>query len=166
MTLQSNFERVGVFMRMFWAGLLFSAFWGHIGSRFIICMSWCDSCCLFRVLIQSPGFLWWAGLDRTKKEKSIHIYVSFMLPLQRSVWKLLLLWRKSLNFCVFQQSESTLFLRADATLQHFCSGQIESSLVRIQFESNPQVLHKEQASWWRPRRYNWMFSFEKPNVFP
>lgn len=40
---------------------------------------------------------------------------------------------------VFSAVRKYTFLRADATLQHFCSGQIESSLVRIRFKGNPQV---------------------------
>lgn len=45
----------------------------------------------------------------------------------------------------FEEKVSTfvrkyIFLRADTILKHFYSGQIESStLVRIQFKSNPQV---------------------------
>lgn len=81
---------------------------------------------LFVSSVNSVARLPMVDWTRKGRRKSIHIYVCFMFLLQRSVWKPLLLWRRSLNFCVFvffRQSESTIFPRADAGLWHFfCSG--------------------------------------------
>lgn len=54
---------------------LFRASRGHIGSRFIICVSLSDCCCLFRVLIQSPGFLWWTGQEKGGEKAYIFMCV-------------------------------------------------------------------------------------------
>lgn len=107
-------------------------------SRFIICMSSCDCCCLFRVLIQSPGFLWWTGLDRTKKKKT-YIFMCLLCYHFREVCESHSCFEERVSTFVFSAVRKYTFLRADATLQHFCSGQIESSLVRIRFKGNPQV---------------------------
>lgn len=81
---------------------------------------------LFVSSVNSVARLPMVDWTRKGRRKRIHIYVCFMFLLQRSVWKPLLLWRRSLNFCVFvffRQSESTIFPRADAGLWHFfCSG--------------------------------------------
>lgn len=94
-----------------------------------------------------------ACTGQKKGKKSIHIYVSFMSLLQKSVWKPLLLWRKSLNFCVFQLSESKFFWGLILLCCIFYRSHIESSLVGIQFKSNPGLIQNEQASWWTPTRF-------------
>lgn len=75
--------------------------------------------------------------------------------------------KKSQLLC-FSAFRNYIFLRDDATLQHFCTGQIESLLVRIftfYFKSNPQVFTERTGVLMRPRTYNSKFNFEKPNIF-
>lgn len=149
---------------IYWAGLLFSTFGLYFASRFIMCMSLADCWCLFWVLIQSSATLWWTGLYK----KNIHIYVSFMLLLQRCVWKLLLLWRKSLNFCLFLFSscQKVLFFKGwDYSAAYFV---VDSKLKPYLYEWILKVTCKFVCFFSRlncedPQR-KWMINLKKTNT--
>lgn len=118
-------------------------FWGHIGSSLIICMPLYDCCCLFRALIQSPSFLWWTWLNRTKK-KHTYLYVFYVATSEECVKATPALKKKS-QVLYFSAVRKYFFWGLILFCSIYCSSQIESSLARIRFESYPQVLRKEQA---------------------
>lgn len=78
-------------------------------------------------------------MDYTGQKKKIKTFIFICVSFA------LLLWGKSLSFLCFSAVRKYIFVKANAILQHFSQGQIESPLTRIQFKSNPQFLRKELA---------------------
>lgn len=107
-----------------WAGLLFGAFWGHIGFRFITCLFFF----FFKGVCESHSCF--------EEKASTFVFFSTQKVYSSEGW----------SFFFF----------------FFSHGQIESSLTRIQFESNPQVLQKKSRPLGGDRL---MISFKKPDLF-
>lgn len=70
--------------------------------------------------------------------------------------------KKKPQLLCFSALRKYILLRAEAFFFFFSHGQIESSLTRIQFESNPQVLQKKSRPLGGDRL---MISFKKPDLF-
>ena len=131
---------------------LFRASRGHIGSRFIICVSLSDCCCLFRVLIQSPGFLWWAG--QQKGGEKAYIFMCVLCYYFRGVCESHSCFEEEISTFVgfFQQSDG-LMLGCSVS---FVAAKSNPHYGGFSFKNKPQDLRSLGG-----QHKNVMFSFEK-----
>lgn len=86
-----------------------------------------------------------ACIGQKTGEKHTYLCVFYGATSEECVKATPALKKKSQLLC-FPAVRKYIFLRADTTLLYFYSSHIESSLVGIQFKSNPRLILNEQAS--------------------